>query len=169
MTENFLVTIITPVYNGAKYLKSYFEQIASLTYKKIEIIIVNDGNEDDSSDIILKYAQKDTRIRFIDKKGNAGVSQARNDALKVANGTWIFFFDCDDTFESDIVSSCVDLVNDVTDTVCYNYASVRKNGEIGQHEFSYGNDIYSKQDKHDLLSYSFGTFMSDLRAYIPGK
>jgi glycosyltransferase involved in cell wall biosynthesis len=169
MEGDFLVSIITPVYNGDKYLKTYFEQIEALTFKNIEIIIVNDGSTDKSSEIIIEYAKNDKRIRYINKLENAGVSQARNDAIDVASGKWLFFFDCDDTFDKNIISNCIDTVDNENDTVCYNYASVRKNGEIAVHEFSYDCSVYSKLDKYDLISHSLGTTISEMKDYIAGK
>lgn len=86
-----LVTIITPIYNGEKYLMRYFAQIEAIGYKNLQIIIVNDGSKDKTSEIVKKYAEKDSRIEFIDKKTNEGVSSARNDALKIAKGKFCFF------------------------------------------------------------------------------
>lgn len=77
-----LVTIITPIYNGEKYLKRYFAQINAIGYKDLQILVVNDGSKDKTSEIVQKYAEEDSRIEFIDKKVNEGVSSARNDALK---------------------------------------------------------------------------------------
>lgn len=125
-----LVTIITPIYNGEKYLKRYFAQINAIGYKDLQILVVNDGSKDKTSEIVQKYAEEDSRIEFIDKKVNEGVSSARNDALKRAKGVFCFFFDCDDTFDAQIIEKCVAKVKSDTDTVCYNYASVRKNGSI---------------------------------------
>lgn len=140
-----LVTIITPIYNGEKYLIRYFEQLNAIRYKNLQIIVVNDGSKDKTSEIVQKYAEEDNRIEFIDKKLNEGVSSARNDALKRAKGTFCFFFDCDDTFDAQIVDKCVAKVKSDTDTVCYNYASVRRNGSIDEHEFSYLKHQYKKK------------------------
>lgn len=140
-----LVTIITPIYNGEKYLIRYFEQLNAIRYKNLQIIVVNDGSKDKTSEIVQKYAEEDNRIEFIDKKLNEGVSSARNDALKRAKGTFCFFFDCDDTFDAQIVEKCVAKVKSDTDTVCYNYASVRRNGSIAEHEFSYLKHQYNKK------------------------
>ena len=72
-----LVTIITPIYNGEKYLIRYFEQVNAIRYKNLQIIVVNDGSKDKTSEIVQKYAEEDSRIEFIDKKVNEGVSSAR--------------------------------------------------------------------------------------------
>lgn len=165
-----LVTIITPVYNGEKYLTRYFGQIEKIGYESLQIIIVNDGSTDKTSEIVKKYSEIDSRIEFIDKKKNEGVSSARNAALKRAKGKFCFFFDCDDTFEAKIVAKCVAKVQSDTDTVCYNYASVRRNGSVSEHEFSY---LKTKYNKEEILEYvlpnSFGTSIEDLKGYLSGK
>ena len=140
-----LVTIITPIYNGEKYLERYFTQIEAIDYENLQIIVINDGSKDKTSEIVKKYANVDSRIEFIDKRTNEGVSSARNDALKMARGKFCFFFDCDDTFETQIVEKCVSKVKADTDTVCYNYASVRRDGNVSKHEFSYRKCVYKKR------------------------
>lgn len=165
-----LVTIITPIYNGEKYLKRYFAQINAIGYKDLQILVVNDGSKDKTSEIVQKYAEEDSRIEFIDKKVNEGVSSARNDALKRAKGVFCFFFDCDDTFDAQIIEKCVAKVKSDTDTVCYNYASVRKNGSIAEHEFSYLKRQYNKKEiLKQVLPNSFGTSIADLKEYLSGK
>lgn len=165
-----LVTIITPIYNGEKYLIRYFEQVNAIRYKNLQIIVVNDGSKDKTSEIVQKYAEEDSRIEFINKKVNEGVSSARNDALKRAKGTFCFFFDCDDTFDAQIVEKCVAKVKSDTDTVCYNYASVRRNGSIAEHEFSYLKHQYNKKEiLEQILPRSFGTSITDLKGYLSGK
>lgn len=59
-----LVTIITPVYNGEKYLQRYFAQINAIGYKNLQIIVVNDGSKDETSEIVQKYAEEDSRIHI---------------------------------------------------------------------------------------------------------
>ena len=114
--------------------------------------------------------EKDSRIEFIDKKTNEGVSSARNDALKIAKGKFCFFFDCDDTFSEQIVEKCVAKVKSDTDTVCYNYASVRRNGSVSNHEFSYLKRQYKKEEiLREVLPNSFGISITDLKGYLAGK
>lgn len=165
-----LVTIITPVYNGERYLTRYFSQIEAIGYENLQIIIVNDGSKDKTSEVVKKYVEADSRIEFIDKKINEGVSSARNDGIKKAKGKFCFFFDCDDTFEAQIVGKCIAKVKSDTDTVCYNYASVRRNGNVSKHEFSYLKSHYNKEEiLEQILPNSFGTSIADLKRYLSGK
>ena len=90
-----LISIIVPVYNVEKFLLHCLKTISNQTYKNIEIICINDGSTDNSLNILNEYAQKDNRIKIINKK-NGGLSSARNTGLKEALGSYIFFVDSDD-------------------------------------------------------------------------
>lgn len=92
---NELISIIVPVYNIEKYIGKCIDSLIHQTYKKIEIICINDGSTDNSLNVIKKYKKNDLRIVIIDQK-NMGVSQARNNALKIASGEYIMFVDGDD-------------------------------------------------------------------------
>lgn len=98
---NKLVSVIIPVYNDELYLKECLDSVVNQTYKKLEIIIVNDGSTDTSLDICKQYADRDTRIKVIDKK-NGGPSSARNKGINCANGDYIGFVDGDDVIASDM-------------------------------------------------------------------
>lgn len=96
--KNIKISIIIPVYNAGKYLEKCLESITKQSLKEIEIICVNDGSVDNSLEILKKFQEKDRRIKIIDKK-NAGVSSARNEALKIARGKYCLNIDSDDWIE----------------------------------------------------------------------
>lgn len=100
MPNDKLISIIIPIYNVETYLDKTISSVVEQTLKEIEIILVDDGSTDNSSWIADKWAEKDIRIRAIHKK-NAGVTAARNDGLKLAQGKYIFFLDGDDYIEPD--------------------------------------------------------------------
>lgn len=94
------VSIILSVYNKKKYLDKCISSILNQRYKNFELIIVDDGSTDGSSDIIDEYAANDKRVVVLHKK-NAGVSSARNDAIDMAAGDYIQFVDADDYVPKD--------------------------------------------------------------------
>lgn len=101
MDKSPLVTVIVPVYNTAPYLKECLSSICNQTYRNLEIIAVDDGSTDGSSELLDEIAGKDTRIKVVHKE-NGGVSSARNKGLALAHGEYISFVDSDDTLELDM-------------------------------------------------------------------
>ena len=91
-----LVSIITPVYNSEKYLDNNLASVQAQTYTNWEHILVDDVSRDKSAEIILEYAAKDARVKYIKLEKNSGAGVARNTAIKAANGKFIAFLDSDD-------------------------------------------------------------------------
>ncbi len=108
MQKNELISIIVPVYNVEKYIEKCINSITNQTYKKIEIILIDDGSTDGSGKMCDEYALMDKRVKVIHKE-NAGVSSARNLGINMANGEWISFVDADDWLDSDF---CEKLYNE---------------------------------------------------------
>ena len=90
-----LVSIIVPVYNGEKTIERCLRSIQNQSYSNIEVLVVNDGSSDHTERIIRKYAQRDSRFRYIEKE-NSGVSDSRNVAMEQAKGDYFQFVDGDD-------------------------------------------------------------------------
>ena len=93
------ISIVVPVYNvPEKYLKTCIESLINQTYKKIEIILVDDGSKDQSGIICDEYASLDNRIKVIHKQ-NEGLSAARNTGYDNSKYEWLMFVDGDDYVE----------------------------------------------------------------------
>lgn len=97
-----LVSIIVPVYNAQEYLDQCVESIIVQTYKKIELILVNDGSTDNSLLKCLAWAKKDNRV-IVKDKFNSGVSSTRNEGLSLAKGEYIMFVDSDDFIDKTLL------------------------------------------------------------------
>lgn len=89
------ISVIVPVYNAEKTLERCVHSLLGQSYGNVEIILVNDGSKDGSLDLCRRFAQKDVRVRVIDKP-NGGVSSARNAGLDAARGELVMFCDSDD-------------------------------------------------------------------------
>lgn len=89
------ISLIVPVYNASKYLAQCLESLLQQTLNDIEIICIDDGSTDNSYQILLDYAKKDSRISVLHQK-NQKQGAARNNAMKVANGKYVQFVDADD-------------------------------------------------------------------------
>lgn len=99
MLENTkgLISIIMPVYNSEKYVSEAIESICNQSYENWELVIVNDGSTDKTSEIIDEYEKRDSRIKVFHRK-NEGVSMARNFALNQICGEYVTFIDSDDVY-----------------------------------------------------------------------
>lgn len=95
------ISTIIPVYNSEVYLKNCLDSVINQTVTNIEIICINDGSIDNSSQILKEYEAKDNRIIVIDKKENEGANSARNLGLSLAKGDYITFLDSDDYLNLD--------------------------------------------------------------------
>lgn len=106
-----MISIIVPIYNSESYLRRCLDSVVSQIYTDWEMILIDDGSTDKSTDICNEYACKDDRIKLIQQK-NAGVSSARNKGLAVSSGTYAMFLDSDDYM---FPQMCEIMVNTIKD------------------------------------------------------
>lgn len=98
-----LISVIVPVYNVEQYLEQCLDSVITQTYKKIEILLIDDGSTDRSGIICDEYALKDDRIRVFHVH-NGGLSYARNIGLKNMKGQFVTFVDSDDFLNENYLS-----------------------------------------------------------------
>lgn len=89
------ISVIMPVYNGGDFLTSSIQSVLDQTYKDFELIIINDGSTDHSSDILSQYAKLDKRIRLIERD-NRGLVYSLNEGIALSRGNFIARMDSDD-------------------------------------------------------------------------
>lgn len=104
---NTKISIIIPVYNAEQFLSRCIESILRQTYTNWETIFVNDGSTDNSLNILLTYAKKDSRIRIINKN-NGGASSARNVGLDALQSEYFCFVDADDSIHPDFLKKVLE-------------------------------------------------------------
>lgn len=113
-----LASIISPCYNGEKYLIPFMESILNQDYSNIELIMVDDGSTDNSKDIILSYEDKiknkGYRFKYI-YQNNAGAAAAINQGLKVFEGDYLMWVDSDDVLFENNVSEKVEYLENNKD------------------------------------------------------
>lgn len=98
MESNIKVSIIMPVYKVEEYVGKAIESILAQTLQEWEFLIVDDGTPDRSGEICDQYAENDQRIHVIHKE-NGGAPSARNLAIEMAKGEYMYFLDSDDWAE----------------------------------------------------------------------
>lgn len=95
MNKKPAISVIIPIYKAEAFLSRCLDSVLVQTFKDFEIICVNDGSPDNSGKILSEYAEKDKRIKVLNKT-NTGVSDTRNIGLQFAHGKYILFMDSDD-------------------------------------------------------------------------
>ncbi len=98
--DEIKVSIVVPTYNNEKYLPKCLMSLMQQTLKEIEIIVVNDGSTDRTSEILEEFSKADFRIKIINQQ-NKKQGAARNNGMNAANGEYIGFIDSDDWVDLD--------------------------------------------------------------------
>ncbi|MBC7631432.1 glycosyltransferase family A protein, partial [Aeromicrobium sp.] len=91
-----VLSIIVPVYNGAEHLDESLRSVRRQDYRRIEVVVIDDGSTDDSLAIARRHARLDRRITVL-TQSNAGVGAARRVAVTAAKGDFLTFVDAGDT------------------------------------------------------------------------
>ena len=110
MSNTVKASVIIPIYNAEKYLENTLQSIKDQSYKNFEVLMIDDGSTDSSTEICRKFEIHDSRFRLI-KKTNGGVSSARNIGIEHAIGELLFFVDSDDIIEKEAIERCVLIYN----------------------------------------------------------
>ena len=124
------ISVVVPVFNVELYLRQCLDSIINQSYSNLEIILVDDGSEDQSLKICEDFASKDSRIKVIHQK-NAGVSVARNKGIEAATGEYITFLDSDDTWNSHKLEKQVEFM--LTNDYAFTYTAYHKVNEKSEY------------------------------------
>lgn len=108
MLNNF-VSIVVPCYNYAQYIDEALQSVFKQTYTNWECIIVNDGSNDNTEEIVNRWVAKDSRFVYLYKE-NGGVSSARNFGIEKAKGEFIVTLDADDKYASSFIEKALSIV-----------------------------------------------------------
>lgn len=129
------VSIIVPIYRiKVPYLKECIESLLMQTCKEIEIILIDDGSEDECGTICDEYALLDNRIKVIHQE-NQGVSVARNRGIQLARGEWVTFVDGDDKAEPEMIDKIYEYAKKYDADIAMFSNYVHKEGRVYEHPF----------------------------------
>lgn len=118
------ISIVITSYNYGRFLGEAIESALAQTLSPVEIVVVNDGSTDDTSDVAKRYP-----VRLIEQ-ANSGVSAARNRGAREAKGDYLVFLDADDVLEPEYLSRCWDALRTAPARVAYAYTQSRMFGEV---------------------------------------
>ena len=126
------ISVIVPVYNTEKYVEKCLDSISNQKLNDLELIIVNDGSEDNSEAIIKKWVKNNEnkiKIKYL-KKENGGLSDSRNYAIPYVTGKYISFIDSDDYISENLYSNLEKYIDENIDLIKFKMQKVDGNENI---------------------------------------
>ena len=145
------VSVIIPVYNTEKYLFACIDSVLQQFHVSLEIILVDDGSSDNSSNICDNYAKKHDNIKAIHIQ-NSGPATAKNEGLKLAQGNYIAFTDSDDKMEPLMLHKMVSAgYEHNADIICCNYKQIDENGNVSH--LNSTNKLYVLNHEEGLIHF----------------
>jgi len=134
------ISVIVPCYNQGEFLNQCLESVHNQEFKNWECIIINDGSNDNSHEIAIKWTNIDTRFKLINIS-NSGPSFARNTGIGMANGKFILPLDADDYLSPNYILSCVDFL-ERNHEYKVAYGAVQNFGTCNDFQFNQSNFDY---------------------------
>lgn len=108
---NDLISVIVPIYNSASYIRECAASVLGQTYPHFEMLLVDDGSEDNSRDICRELCAQESRLRLISRR-HKGVSAARNAGMEEAKGKYLFFLDSDDVIHPQLLEALLKVMKE---------------------------------------------------------
>jgi len=146
------VTLIVPVYNGAKDLPALLDSVLAQTFTDWACLCVDDGSTDDSPTILAKYATTDSRIRVLTQK-NSSCGVARNNALKAVETPYVMFADQDDLLHPQAFEIAVrHAVRANVDGLCFAYSKFSSSPKFAPLQADWDITYETKRQGLDLIT-----------------
>lgn len=106
------VSVVIPCYNDGRFILDALQSIQNQSFKDFECVIIDDGSEDNTNQIVLEWIKKDQRFQYVYQE-NSGVSRARNYGISLCCSDYILPLDADDKISSNYISECYNaIIND---------------------------------------------------------
>jgi glycosyltransferase involved in cell wall biosynthesis len=109
-TKSPLVSVIIPAYNAAAFIRQTLESVLAQTYQNLEVLVVDDGSQDQTAEIVTNFTAQDKRVKLF-RQSNAGVAAARNFAIAQSRGAYIAPIDADDIWYPQKLEKQVECLN----------------------------------------------------------
>lgn len=156
------ISIVIPIYNAEKYLEECLDSILRQTFSDFEVVMVDDGSQDCSSAICMRYAEADERFVYIYKE-NGGVSSARNKGIEHAKGEWVCFVDADDWIKKEYLETMLSKAEtESAGLVVCSY-------ESEYHNVTTDNDEPVVMNKENMVNFLYLTNKYGYQGYIWNK
>lgn len=162
MNEKCMISIIIPIYNAEIYLRTMLNSIVNQKYKDFEVILIDDGSKDGSTEICKQFTNQNSKFKFY-KKDNTGVSDSRNYGISRASGKYVCFIDSDDYIDEYYLSNMVDaLLTTNVQMVCCEYKTFKHENELVKETNTKNNftpTLYEKESKYKIIFDKFGGYL----------
>ncbi|WP_432712748.1 glycosyltransferase family 2 protein [Pedobacter sp.] len=159
-----LVSVITPMYNGERFVGQTINSVISQSYPLWEMIIIDDGSTDQGAKVVSNFMGHDSRIQLL-RQANAGSAAARNKGIRQAKGQYIALLDADDTWNADFLEKQLDLMRRKNTALVYgSHTRIDADGKEILRPFI----ASEKEDYHSMLktcSISCLTGLYDTKPY----
>lgn len=167
MTKTPLISVLIPTYNSGQYIRQAIDSVFLQNYENIEIIVVDDGSEDNTKENVMRYPS----VKYIYQE-HQGISVARNNCLQNATGDYIAFLDADDYWLAGKLNAQLKYFNcnpkcQLVFTACEHFIENEelRNSKMVQNEMGFGNNfkfaIQSSLIKKEIFK-DYGNFMTQL-------
>ena len=132
-SNKIILSFVIPLYNAEKFIADCINSIlqSNLQKESYEIIVVNDGSQDNGPHIVKEFCKEHSNIHLLSQK-NQGQSVARNYGLKESKGEYVWYIDSDDKLEPDILPSTFEVLinNRDCDVIAIQEQKISENGEL---------------------------------------
>ena len=108
-------SVVIPTFNSAAKIHRAIDSVLSQTYDNFEILVMDDGSEDNTAELVSRY--KSIKLIYKNDINFGGPARPRNRGIALANGEWICFLDADDWWTNDKLQACFDCINDKVDLI----------------------------------------------------
>jgi glycosyltransferase involved in cell wall biosynthesis len=165
-----LVSIIIPTYNSKTYIQEAVSSALNQTYKPIEIIVIDDGSTDGTSDLFSEFKNQGVRCFSIE---NGGASKARNFGLERAKGDYIQFLDADDIIADSKIQKQLELMlsqnSDISYTPWIDFKETTNDGLHTQFRFADLDHALKRSGKELMISYGMDNWFIPTLAWLVKK
>lgn len=144
------ISIITPVYNAAKYLPQTIESVNSQGFASYEWIVCDDGSTDGSAELLKEASAKNPHIHVLTQP-NHGVSAARNNCLKHVNGKYLMFLDADDALADDCLQILWNQMEATEPDICFYGWYIHKGDELYSYFYENREIFSSAEDRYEMI------------------
>ena len=149
-----LLSIIIPAYNAGKYLDQCLESIEKSSSEDFEVVIVDDGSTDETSEVLNAAAHRDARFKVIHQE-NGGVSKARNNGIRNAKGRNIMFLDADDMLKEGAIEQILSVIRDENeDFIAFSYETFYDDGTHKEEHYEFKGDFCRDTREADRIMYA---------------